>query len=130
MFSYLEEIKKERERQENIEKAKQVAIGTVIGMAVGASIGILLAPKSGEETREEILARLNKNKEELQRELKEKTEAAKEWKEKLDRNIEGSIDEVKYRMDRFKEEELAEEDKENALEVEVEEIIKNKNGGV
>lgn len=124
MFSYLEEIKRERERQENIEKAKEVAIGTVIGMAIGAGIGILLAPKSGEETREDILNKLNKNKKELQRELKKKAEATKEWKEKLEKNVEGSIDEVKYRMDRFKEEAIGEEEKEGAVAAEAEEVKK------
>lgn len=124
MFNYLEEIKRERKRQENMEKAKEVAIGTVIGIAIGAGIGILLAPKSGEETREDIISRLNKNKEELQMELKKKAEATKEWKEKLDKNIEGSIDEVKYRMDRFKEDALEEEEKQGAVVVEAEEVIK------
>ena len=34
--------------------AKNVAIGASIGTAVGVAAGILLAPKSGKETREDI----------------------------------------------------------------------------
>ena len=34
--------------------AKNVAIGVGIGTAVGVTAGVLLAPKSGKETREEI----------------------------------------------------------------------------
>ena len=40
----------EREKKER----KQVAIGATIGLTVGAVAGVLLAPKAGKETREDL----------------------------------------------------------------------------
>lgn len=35
-------------------KANKIALGAIIGAAVGVAAGILTAPKSGKETREDI----------------------------------------------------------------------------
>ena len=51
----LPKVKLERES----EVRKKVAIGTTIGLTVGAVAGVLLAPKAGRETREDILQNLN-----------------------------------------------------------------------
>ncbi len=51
---YLEQKNKERVRRARAEDAKKVSLGVIIGAAVGASAGLLLAPKSGKETREDL----------------------------------------------------------------------------
>ena len=51
---FIEEKKRKAEREKKIETAKNVAVGTAIGTAIGAAAGLLFAPKSGKETREDI----------------------------------------------------------------------------
>jgi len=51
----LPKVKLERES----EVRKKVAIGATIGLTVGAVAGVLLAPKAGRKTREDILQNLN-----------------------------------------------------------------------
>lgn len=51
---FIEEKRKRIEKEKKKEVAKNVAVGTAIGTAIGAAAGILLAPKSGKETREDI----------------------------------------------------------------------------
>lgn len=50
----LEGIGKEKRRNQRIQNAKRLAIGIGAGAAAGFVAGILLAPKSGKETREDI----------------------------------------------------------------------------
>jgi gas vesicle protein len=45
------------ERQMRINTAKNLALGATIGSALGATAGLLFAPRSGRETREEIARR-------------------------------------------------------------------------
>lgn len=54
LLKKLENIKKERLRKERINLAKKIAAGTAAGIVAGSAGGILLAPKSGKETREDI----------------------------------------------------------------------------
>lgn len=46
--------KKRAEKKARRKKAAGVAAGVAAGAAIGAAAGILLAPKSGKETREDI----------------------------------------------------------------------------
>lgn len=54
LLKKLENSKKERLKRERINLAKKIAVGTAAGIAAGSAGGILLAPKSGKETREDI----------------------------------------------------------------------------
>jgi gas vesicle protein len=72
-----------RRRQETM---KRVAIGSVIAGAAGYLVGVLTAPKSGKQTRQDIKATANKGKVEAERELK-----------KLHTDLGKSIDEAKVR---------------------------------
>lgn len=45
---------REIERKKRLETANKVGLGLVIGTLVGSAAGVLLAPKSGKETREDI----------------------------------------------------------------------------
>lgn len=58
LAKYIEQrrIEKEREVRRKIRKEKAVSAAKVAaGAAIGAGIGILFAPKSGKETREDIV---------------------------------------------------------------------------
>lgn len=50
----IEEKRKAKERARKIETVKNVGIGVATGVVAGAVGGVLLAPKSGKETREDI----------------------------------------------------------------------------
>lgn len=54
------------------------AIGLGIGVAVGALAGLLLAPKPGKETREELLEKARKAAEELKNRIEELKARAEE----------------------------------------------------
>ncbi len=50
----LKDLLKKKKRSTKKQTAKNVAIGAGIGTAVGVAAGVLLAPKAGKETREDI----------------------------------------------------------------------------
>lgn len=50
----IEKNKKERAKKERKKVVKKVAIGSISGLLAGMVGGVLFAPKSGRETREEI----------------------------------------------------------------------------
>ncbi|MDY3052618.1 MAG: YtxH domain-containing protein [Ndongobacter sp.] len=51
---YLEQKKRAQIRRARREDAKRVSLGLVVGAALGSAAGLLFAPKSGAETREDI----------------------------------------------------------------------------
>lgn len=51
------------------ENAKKFAIGTGIGLVLGAIVGILFAPKSGKETREIIKSKATETNAKIREEL-------------------------------------------------------------
>lgn len=53
-----------------------------LGMGIGVAVGILFAPKSGEETRELIRAKAGESKDYLKRRGEEARESATEWVER------------------------------------------------
>ena len=54
ILEVFEKVKKQRKAAENKKALKNVAVGAALGVTVGAVAGVLLAPKSGKETREEL----------------------------------------------------------------------------
>lgn len=54
LYKLIEKKKKEQKRKENIKVLKVATATTLLGTAAGVLSGVLFAPKSGEETREEI----------------------------------------------------------------------------
>lgn len=54
LLKKLEANKKAKARKEKIKIVKKFAIGTTLGAIAGVVSGVLLAPKSGKETREDI----------------------------------------------------------------------------
>ena len=57
---FVEEIIGAFTGQNKRDRHRQVAIGTILGLLTGAAAGILLAPQSGKETREDICETVNK----------------------------------------------------------------------
>lgn len=85
---YLLEKKREQERKIRWEIAKKktegtrkVALGAILGTAAGMIAGVLLAPKSGEETRKDI------------------RNAAEDATENMKANVNDTIDTIKYKTD-------------------------------
>jgi gas vesicle protein len=85
--SYFEDLKQERGKKQKKESARKVLSGVVIGSAIGATAGILFAPKAGKETRQDISKKVKETaataKEKVQEtvgEVKEKMEGLKEKK--------------------------------------------------
>lgn len=54
LYGLIEEKRKAKLRKERARAVKNVSIGTVLGITIGSIGGVLLAPKSGKETREDI----------------------------------------------------------------------------
>lgn len=76
LLKILEEKKKARARKERIRNIKKVAVGTTLGIAAGITGGILLAPNSGKETRDELAKtakKLGEHVEEIGGTIKSKT---------------------------------------------------------
>lgn len=69
----LKDLMKKNKKQDKKKTAKNLAVGAGIGTALGVAAGILLAPKSGKETREAIA----KNAREALDTVKETVEDAK-----------------------------------------------------
>ncbi|MGO4987281.1 YtxH domain-containing protein [Gallicola sp. Sow4_E12] len=85
---YLLEKKREQERKIRWEIAKKktegtrkVALGAILGTAAGMIAGVLLAPKSGEETRKDI------------------RNAAEDATKNMKANVNDTIDTIKYKTD-------------------------------
>ncbi|WP_055667282.1 YtxH domain-containing protein [Desnuesiella massiliensis] len=129
--SILEQRRLEKERKLKIRTAKKVATGAAAGILAGIAGGLLFAPKSGKETREDIS---NKAKEvndsiktkadEAKKALEEKTEEVKtnyqEAKEKIvtylnekkgKKCCEGSCEEKEAEINSCEEEKVCEESK-------------------
>lgn len=77
IFDFIEKRKRNREKKAREQAVKNTAIGAAVGLTVGAAAGILLAPKSGKESREDI-----------SKAVKELPDKAKEFIEKAQDRIE------------------------------------------
>ena len=53
-MNVIKDAMKRRQRQKTKEAAAKIGVGAAVGTAIGAVAGILFAPKSGKETREDI----------------------------------------------------------------------------
>ena len=61
--------------------------GLIIGGAIGTALGMLLAPRSGKETREKLMAEAEKLKAELEKYAEDFSEKAQEAKQELEQKL-------------------------------------------
>lgn len=54
IIDYIEHKNRERIMRARLEDSKKVGFGLLLGLAVGAGVALLTAPKSGEETRKDL----------------------------------------------------------------------------
>ncbi|WFA09435.1 YtxH domain-containing protein [Tissierella sp. Yu-01] len=91
----IEEKRRQMEKAKKRETAKHVAVGTAIGTALGAAAGILFAPKSGKETREDIATKSKDVAETVKQTATEQMGATKEWSQKIKNDVKKNINEIK-----------------------------------
>lgn len=84
----IEEKRKAKAKAEFNKKAKIATAGVVAGSIAGALGGILLAPKSGKETRKQIVETTKKTKSELNNKLQAGKEQLTEAKQKIKEYVE------------------------------------------
>lgn len=82
-------------RQQHDDGFATFLLGLVTGLIGGVAAGILLAPKSGEETREDINAMAKR----LPEEFKAPNGKAREFIDRTKANIESQVTEVKHQME-------------------------------
>jgi gas vesicle protein len=80
---YFENLRHEREKQQRKESALKVIYGLAIGSAIGGAIGILFAPKAGEETRKEISGKVKETAAATREKVKETVQEVKNKVEEL-----------------------------------------------
>ena len=82
---------------------RKIAIGAAVGLTVGAVAGVLLAPKTGKETREELVKNIQELPDKAKR-LSEKTHAVMdEIKEEVTEETHKIMDGVKEAVSATKE---------------------------
>lgn len=93
----MEKKKREKAKRERIKLAKKVSAGAAAGVVAGAISGILLAPKSGKETQEDIA----KTAKDLGENIKNKTV---EFKGNVDNKVtetKGNVVEAKEKISQY-----------------------------
>lgn len=78
--------------------AKQILIGTVAGVVAGAVAGVLLAPQSGEETRQQIADTSDSVKRKIHKWTSNSLEELQDLKNVFSEEIVGLKDDVRQRV--------------------------------
>lgn len=106
MMSYFEKKRREHERRQKAEDVKKLAVGTMIGAGIGSLLGILFAPQSGEETREDIVEKSKEVTEKAKDVVDQKLEEAKELQAKAKEELQAKLDEINSKKIDMKKEAL------------------------
>lgn len=75
----------------------------LVGLGIGSLLGILFAPKSGEETRDDLLAKAEQGREYAQKKARELRERAEELLERSKELMERQKDQISAAVDAGKE---------------------------
>lgn len=123
---FIEEIVGAFTGQNRRDRRRQVIIGTSLGVLAGLALGVLFAPKSGKETREELAEAANKGLDkavELAEQgaeyAKQSLEAAREKVQTYAQSVQDQFDEFTHFLPEDLEVCIVEEGEENELEKEV-----------
>ena len=71
-------VNKEKRERSKVKAAQKIAVGVSIAATVGIATGILLAPKAGKETREDIKKKVGDTVETIKDTVHKKVDAVKE----------------------------------------------------
>lgn len=93
LIDLLNERKRKAQRQEKVDTAKKIALGTVLG----AITGILFAPKSGKETRGDITKKTKEATDTAKKSVKDSVESIIDAKDKIRGEIKEKVKEFKER---------------------------------
>jgi gas vesicle protein len=74
----LEMVNKDKRKKERVKAALEITIGMGIATALGVAIGVLIAPKSGKETREDLKIKVEHTVEAIKDKVHEKSELVKD----------------------------------------------------
>ncbi len=107
-----EEIQNENNQEVESKSGSKFLVGAAIGAAVGVGVALLLAPKSGAETREELSNQYQK----VNAKTHELTEAANQKTQELAKNIKNQTNQFVDKT-KFKTEELVNKTKATADEL-------------
>lgn len=113
--------RREREIEEKKTSAKRLVTGTAIGTVLGAVTGLLLAPKSGKETREDISEKTKETTDNVKKTMKDSVDAIRESEEQIRRDIKQKMEEQKYKN--MFEVEINKKDREDIEELEESESV-------
>ena len=96
IFDMIEAKRREERRKKLIEDGLKCFAGLATGLAIGGAAGVLFAPKSGDETREDIKNFYNEKKDQAE-------EIARNAREKVQDKAQGIYDKGKKALDNAKE---------------------------
>lgn len=88
IYALIEKKKRDQKRKENIKVAKIASLTAVTGAALGSIVSLLFAPKSGKETRSDIVEKTNEAKNKL-------SEKGNELKENLNCKVSEGKNDIK-----------------------------------
>jgi len=74
----LDMVNKDKRKKERVKAALEITIGMGIATALGVAIGVLIAPKAGKETREDLKIKAEHTIEAIKDTVHEKTETVKD----------------------------------------------------
>lgn len=95
IFDMIEAKRREERRKKLIEDGLKCFAGLATGLAIGGAAGVLFAPKSGDETREDIKNFYNEKKDQAE-------EIARNAREKVQDKAQGIYDKGKKALDNAK----------------------------
>ena len=104
IMELIERGKRARKQKARKQFLQNVALGAAVGVTVGAVAGVLLAPKSGKETREDVVKAVKK----LPDKAKEGIETVKEKIEEVKKNVSEKAEDVKKNITEKAEEKIEE----------------------
>lgn len=97
IFDMIEAKRREERRKKLIEDGLKCFAGLATGLAIGGAAGVLFAPKSGDETREDIKNFYNEKKDQAE-------EIARNAREKVQDKAEDAIDSTREGLEKAKKE--------------------------
>jgi gas vesicle protein len=74
----LDMVNKDKRKKERVKAALEITIGMGIATALGVAIGVLIAPKAGKETREDLKIKVEHTVEAIKDKVHEKSEMVKD----------------------------------------------------